>query len=163
MSALPPFWNKKRYTRFWSEVGEVTNSHTQSKIHLVADRDHAGRDVLSGIAHDGDQDQTDKGAAEDARLDDGLDALYEVVGAERYHDGGADQNQGGGPPEHVGLVILFPNLTALGFLVRDDGAGGAVNTVGARRAVDAVGTLGLCLGNKQVLVRVELEPQVEAV
>jgi len=95
------------------------------------------------VAHNGNENQTDKSLANLGRLDDGIDARDKVVGADGDNNGRGDKDDDGGDEAHAGLLML-----AL-LLLLDASLGGLGVFV-----VHAV---------EEVVVGTELEPEVEAV
>ena len=93
------------------------------QVHLVLDGDDDGRDVLGGVADDGEQDQADERLGDVGRLDERVDAVDEELGADGHGDGHDDEHGGRGPGAHLGLVFILRFGLGFGFGVEEVGVG----------------------------------------
>ena len=89
------------------DLQAAADGDADGEVHLVLVRDNDGGNVLGGVADDGDEDEADEGLADVGRLNDRVDAVDEVLGADGHGDRDDDQNDAGGPGrQQFGLGIL---------------------------------------------------------
>jgi hypothetical protein len=116
------------------DLHAAANRDTDGQVHLVLVGDDAGGDVLGGVADNREEDQTDEGLADVEGVDDCVDGVDQVFGADS--DCECDENQADG---------------------------GWDGTQDLRLLLSTILTLLLLLGVEQVCVGLQLEEQVEAV
>lgn len=116
------------------DLHAAADRDADGQVHLVLVRDDAGGDVLGGVADNREQDETDEGLADVRGLDDRVDAVDQVFGADCDCEGDEDEADGGCDGAQDLWLLL-----------------------------SAVIALLLLLSVEQVCVGLELEEQVEAV
>lgn len=126
------------------------------QIHLVLDSNNNSSDMLSRITDNGNEDQTNKVAADVRTLNKGINAVDKIVGADGDQDRGEDEHDTSRPWAHVLLAVLLVVLVVL-VLIRV-----AVVVVLHVRAVLG-GIIGVALAAEEVVVRLELEEEVHDV
>ena len=93
------------------------NSHADGKVHLVFAGDCHGRGVFCRVAHDGKEDQADKGARDAALgVGDGVDTPRHGLGTDRHQRRRHRQREHGNPFTKAGLLGLllgFPDQVPL--------------------------------------------------
>lgn len=89
-----------------SNLDAGADGHAHSQVHLVADGHHDSRDVLSSVAHYGNQYQTYKGFTDTRRLNDIVDAAYKVVGADGNQNCRDNEDSGRSDGAHRRLLLL---------------------------------------------------------
>lgn len=87
------------------DAGTDSNAHGQ--IHLVANGDNDGSDVLSSISNNWDENETNKRLADASAFHDIIDTADEVVGTDGHENSSQYENDGGGNWAHAGLLGLF--------------------------------------------------------
>lgn len=107
--------------------------------------------MLSGVAHDGDEDEPDKVLADVSRFDDVIDTPDEVVGAQGDDDSRGDEDDGGGHGTDAGLLGGLRLGLDFDAVLADDGAGGL--------AVEEI----MVTAVEEVVVGTDLEEEVEDV
>lgn len=107
-------------------AGADCDAHGQ--VHLVTNGNHHGRDMLRRVSNNRDQDKTNEGLADAGRLDEGVDAANEVVGADSDQNGGDDKHRSGGNGAQDGLFFLVVLLVA-GFGDLGNGTGFGIEEV----------------------------------
>ena len=121
--AHDPAKNDKEGCNEERDLHRAANCDVNGQIHLALVCDDDGCDVLGGVSDDGDQDQTDECLADVCRLDDGVDAVDEVFGADGDKDGNDDERNAGSD-RGQDLAILTLLISTL--LVLDVGEEGVV-------------------------------------
>lgn len=100
----------------------AADGDADGEVHLVLVGDDAGGDVLGGVADDGEEDQADEGLADARGLDDGVDRVDEVFGADGDEDGDDDEADAGGDGAEDLRFFGFAAFVAfLGFGVEELG------------------------------------------
>ena len=96
------------------DLQAAAEGDADGEVHLALARDDDGRNVLGRVADHRDQDQADKGLADVRRLDQGVDAVDQELGAHRHDNRHEDEREAGGPrTEHLPVVLLFLLLRGL--------------------------------------------------
>lgn len=79
-----------------SNLDGRTNRNTHGEIHLITEGDDNGSDVLSSIANNRNQDQTNEPSANSRGLNKIINTVNEVIGADSDEDGGNTENGNSG-------------------------------------------------------------------
>lgn len=99
------------------------NGDVHGKIHLVADGNNNGGDVLGGVSNNRDEDQTDECLANMHLLDNVVNAANEVVCANGDKNGDGDENETSSKGAHVSNLWLFIVLDDLALRVKEVAVG----------------------------------------
>lgn len=83
-----------------------TNRNTHGEIHLITEGDDNSSDVLSSIANNGNQDQTNESSANSGGLDKIINAVNEVIGADSDEDGSDTEDGNSGKGSNSRLLWL---------------------------------------------------------
>lgn len=91
-----------------SDLHRASNGNSDGQIHLVLPSNDNSRDVLSGVANDGNEDETDESLADTSLGDNGVDAVNQVLGTDGDQDGDNEKADGGSDgSEKLGLLFLL--------------------------------------------------------
>jgi hypothetical protein len=93
------------------DLQTAANGDTDGEIHFVLVRDHDSRNVFCGVAHDWDEDETNERFANVRRLDDGVDAVNQVFGANGHGNCDDDQKDTGCPGGQEFCLFVFTSVS----------------------------------------------------
>jgi hypothetical protein len=97
-----------------SNLDAGADGNTHGKVHLVSEGDNNGGDVLSGVADDRNQDQTDKRLADVCALNNVIDTTDKVIGTNGYQNCCADQNHGSSDGTHASFFFVLSGFLGFG-------------------------------------------------
>ena len=112
-----PSEDNKEWSDEESNLHGGANGYTHSKIHFILERNDNCSDVLGGISDNWDEDQANKGFGDVGGLDEGVDGVDEILGADGDSYGGEKEDDAGGPWRHLwllGLRIVVRSLIFVG-------------------------------------------------
>lgn len=92
-----------------SNLDAGANGNTHGQVHLVSGRNHDSSDMLSGVTHNRNQNQTNESLADASSLNQRVNASDEIIGANGDKDRSDDENGSGSNGAHhgfLGLVLL---------------------------------------------------------
>ena len=96
----------------------ASNGNAQTQGQLVLGRSRSGRGVLCGIAHDGEQDQTDELFRDPTTASQAINRINKPPGSDSHESSDDDEKSDGHRERQFGYFFLF--VIHLGsFLVRD--------------------------------------------
>lgn len=89
------------------DLHRATNRHVDGQIHLILVGNNDGRDVLCSVSDDGKQNQTNESLGDVGSLDNGVDAVDQVLSANGDDDGDNEKSDTGGNGVQDVLLRLF--------------------------------------------------------
>jgi hypothetical protein len=139
-----------------------SDGHVDGEVHLALVCDDDGGDVFGGIADNGDEDKSDEGLADVCGCDDGVDAVYEVLGAYGDEHGDEDEsNTSGNRRQDLGFFLLAASLLVLD--IREQAVVAVELEVEVQDVEDEQNDGGAVGEDEDVLVRLEVVVLVVAV
>lgn len=111
-----PSDNNKERSDTEGNLNTRSNGNSHGKVHLVTNRNHDSRNVLSRVSDNGNQDKTNEGLADVALFNNVINTANQVVCADGNQAGDGDENQASSNGTQMGFVTFFLFFVGLGLL-----------------------------------------------
>lgn len=96
------------------DLQTAADGNVDGKVHFAFESDHDSSHVLGSVSNNGDEDEADEGSADVGTLNNGVNAIDEVIGAEGDED--SNDNEGDHSWDRREGVAFLGSILLLGLL-----------------------------------------------